>query len=313
MSQDAGTFEVIPQNQFGGTVLTSKGNGGMRPTGVFLPPQFPSRVGQATVLLWFHGYYIGGVRDLFFKEATNLLRCVSLSGKDVVLIAPFLGDFETRTNTTYRPGVLGAGSCEDYLDAVLGDLNAWYRSKFIDLDDGFRIENLYLAGHSGGGVGLVAAAGTLGAYRAMLQECWFFDTLYEPASTWAAFAARNADIPHYFYFGTGTAPGFNGDVNEFWRLVYGTPKRPRPGGPSRNVKLAPALPGVALDRDAFQSVDEIRQKIHPTNPYERARSEVDPLLDQPDAYWKALKDRGVFTHYQVASQLLAPRLRQSLN
>jgi hypothetical protein len=317
MSQDAGTgaFEVIPQNQFGGTVLASKGGKGMRPTGVFLPPQFSYRVGQATVLLWFHGFYISGVRALFFKEATSLLRCVALSGKDVVLIAPFLGDFETATNTTYKPGDLGASRCEGYLDAVFGGLTAWYRSRLIDNDDwkpSFRIASLYLGGHSGGGVGLVDAAKTLGKYRAVLKECWFFDTLYRPASTWANFAKSNPDIPLYFYFGTGTEPAAKGDVNEFWRLVYGTPKHPRPGGPLRNVYLAPALPGAWLDMVAFQSVEEIRQKVHPTNPYERARSEADPLLDQPDAYWKALKARGLLTHYEVASQILAARLRQSL-
>src|SRR5690349_2902950 len=116
MGKDDGAFEEIPQNQFGGTVLASEGTKGMRPTGVFLPPQFSYRVGQATVLLWFHGFYINGVRKLFFEEATNLLRCVALSGKDVVLIAPYLGDYE-KDATTYNASKLGASTCKDYLDA----------------------------------------------------------------------------------------------------------------------------------------------------------------------------------------------------
>src|SRR5207237_7793231 len=122
------TLAEDPSNRGGGTVLLSRGNGWIRPTGVFVPEAgFTDSHDAVTVLLWFHGHFVKDVSHLFYSEATKVLPAVIASRKDVILVAPELGWFQDRKNTTYDAGALGGGRrCEQYLDEVLGALSDWY-------------------------------------------------------------------------------------------------------------------------------------------------------------------------------------------
>lgn len=91
------------------------------------------------------------------------------------------------------------------------------------------------------------------------------------------------------------------------------PRSPIPAaGRLRNLFLAPALPGTELDMVAFQSTDEILAKAKAGNRYEEVRRIVDPLLDNPDKYWTTLVKEGLKGHYRVVSELLGPRIKQSI-
>ena len=314
-------LEKEKSNPMGGIVLTSKGSGWKRPTGVFLPD--PGIVGDhraLTVLLWFHGHFVKDIPSLFYKEDTKILQAVLDSKRRLVVVAPHLGEFKTKTDSDYNASALGGGkTCEQYLDQVLGALAEWYLTTLIDIDveskppPKFQIAELYIAGHSGGGDAIISSVASLGAYKDKLRECWGFDCLYGSGASWASWARARGGMPLYFYFGTGTTPAKNGDVLGFWRQVYGTLKRPLPlGSRMLNLYLAPALPGTELDRVAFQFSEDIMAKPAPPGSYEDVRKTVDPLLDDTSRYWSTIIAKGLKGHYQVVSELLGPRIRQSL-
>ena len=106
-------------------------------------------------------------------------------------------------------------------------------------------------------------------------------------------------------------PAFKGDVLGLWKPAYGTPKKPlQLGARLLNLYLAPALPGAELDMVAFQFSEDIQAKA--SNRYEEVRKQVDPLLDNPTQYWSTIIALGLKDHYPVVSELLGPRIRQSI-
>ncbi len=313
-------LELDKTNSMGGTVLTSKGSGWLRPTGVFLPDPSVVADRSLTVLLWFHGYYVKDIPALFYKEATKLLQAVLDSKRRIVLVAPHLGWYQNSANTDYNASALGGGKgCEAYLDQVLGALADWFRSTRNDIDQEskparpFDVAELYVAGHSGGGRGVMSVVSSLGRYQDLLRECWGFDCIYGSGQTWYEWARSQGRMPLYFYFGQGTKPAFHGDVLGFWKRVYGTPKSPLPlGSRMLNVYLAPALPGSEVDSVAFQLSEDLKAKPKAANRYEEIRKQVDPLLDNPTSYWSKIISLGLKDHYPVVSDLLGPRIKQSI-
>ena len=234
-------LKIDPNNSFGGTVLLSHGNGWIRPTGVFVPDAgFTNSHEVVTLILWFHGHFVQDAPHLFYNEATKVIQAVIDSKRDVILVAPELGWYQNSKQSTYDAGALGGGKrTEQYLDQILATLSDWYVDTFIagEVDEiggrppAFRIADLYVAGHSGGGVAIKSSVAALGGYRDTLRECWGFDCLYGDGQSWFEWARSLKGMPLYFYYGTGTQPDFNGDVLGFWRRVYGTPStRSRPPG-----------------------------------------------------------------------------------
>jgi hypothetical protein len=302
-------------------VLKSAGPGWKRPTGVFAPDL--SKIGDGaplTVLLWFHGHFVRDIAALFYQEKTRILQAVLASKKRLIVVAPHLGYFQTRENTDYNAGALGGGkTAEQYLDQVLEALSDWYESAMNPPGKDkvptprFTLGDLYVGCHSGGGTAFLTAVPALGGYTGMLRECWGFDCNYAAGQTWYEWARGRGGIPLYFYFGDGTTPAAGGDVLGFWRLVYGTLRNPLPiGRRMLNVHLAPGLPGAELDRVAFQTSQDLKARGRPGNRYEEVRLKVDPLLDNTAAYWSAILKEGLYGHYRVVSDLLGPRISQSL-
>ena len=314
-------LEKDENNPVGGVVLASRGGGGQRPTGVFLPDAGVLGGPQAlTVLLWFHGHFVKDIASLFYREETKLLQAVIDSERRIVLVAPHLGYYENKEKSSYIASALGGGkTSEHYLDQVLDAVSDWYLSTLVvgnaasKTPPKFQIADLYVAGHSGGGVAIQSSVAALGKYKDALRGCWGFDCLYGSGESWNQWARAQPLIPLYFYFGKGTQPSNHGDVLGLWKRAYGTPKRPlQLGGRMLNLFLAPALPGTELDMVAFQFTEDIMAKSVPGNRYEEVRRKVDPLLDSPDDYWRTLKAEGLMGHYPVVSELLGPRIRQSI-
>src|SRR5262245_27724461 len=62
-----------------------------RHTAVYLPPNHNFESKTLNVVLFLHGFYVSSHRQLFQGDRTKLREQVLAAGKDVVLVAPFLG------------------------------------------------------------------------------------------------------------------------------------------------------------------------------------------------------------------------------
>ncbi len=85
-------LEQKDANAFPGvTLFTKRQAPGMKPTAVYLPPKHPTAATKFDVVIWLHGFYVKNHEFLFHSDPARLREQVRDSGKDVVLIAPFLG------------------------------------------------------------------------------------------------------------------------------------------------------------------------------------------------------------------------------
>jgi hypothetical protein len=166
---------------FPGVTLFTKGNAHcIKPTAVYLSPKHSVSRNMLNVVLWLHGFYVRNHKFLFHNDRARIRDQVRDCGKDVVLIAPFLG-FE------YAVGEHFAGNYsvkdlatskwgERYLNEVLAAI-----SHFLAPDSRppiqLQVDKLIIACHSGGGVGMRNLVGNLGKYQSNLGACWGFDCL----------------------------------------------------------------------------------------------------------------------------------------
>jgi hypothetical protein len=307
------------QSSVAGTTLYAK-EGCMRDTGVYVPKieQLGARI---DVVLWLHGWYVQNSQNLLQPAKgyeTGLREGLLASKTNVVLVAPWLGLQTHSGQGTLRIGDLGEGKgCQLYLEQVMEALTNWYVDTFIAGEayqiggrpPNYQIGNLVIACHSGGGDLMRAVTGALGDLKSALKECWGFDCLYAFGKTYAHWALplSAAGVKTYFYLANGSS---RVHFAEFWKAVFGTPKDPSPGKP-QNIFLAPAVPGVEVDRTAFQSVEDIKGKPDTGNPYETVRRKVDPFLDDPDQYSTKLRQEALKDHFQVVRELFGHRLSES--
>ena len=226
-----------------GLTLTSKTRCFGLDTGVFIPAAHDKPAtadkdaakGEETatllnVVVWLHGYEVPNISALFLSNEAKIRDSVSNSGKDAVLVAPFLGfkhdvgptvvgDDGKKHHTTVWGGSYdtttlgGAKGGEKYLDAVLAGLADFMGKKAAK--DGasgspiqYQIRNLVLACHSGGGAEMRAMVQTLGKYQTNLKQCWAFDCLYgsgltpDTATFWHEEVKKGFEL--YAFFGPST-------------------------------------------------------------------------------------------------------------
>lgn len=197
---------------FSGLTLFSKpGSACLKPTGVYLPPKHSSANNALNVVLWLHGYYVQNHRYLFHSDNTRVREQVLGSGRDVVLVAPFLGHNYSKGGEIvgdYSVGVLGGAKWgERYLDEVLAALARFRNPSSPPVLD---IKNLVIACHSGGGAGMRKLVGALGKYQSRLRECWGFDCLYgqkidpDDATFWYQWVSGPGGRPLYAFYGPST-------------------------------------------------------------------------------------------------------------
>jgi hypothetical protein len=197
---------------FPGLTLFSKSRSTcMKPTGVYLSPKHLDTKKALDVVLWLHGWYVKNHKHLFHSDEARVRQQVLSSSKDVVLIAPFLGQkFEKDDDGDYDVSDLKTAKWgEQYLNEVLKALARFLNpSSPHDLD----IKNLAIACHSGGGAGMRNLVGTLGKYQPKLKECWGFDCLYgespipDDATFWYQWMLGKDARPLHIVYGPSTLP-----------------------------------------------------------------------------------------------------------
>jgi hypothetical protein len=296
----------------GWTAFAEKADAPGKDTGVYLPPNHPFDKGTVDVVVWFHGFYVSDARDLMHPDGNkemklrdSVLRC----GKDVVLVAPYLGP-----TGSLSLGPLGAGDgLQDYLAAVLDGLVRFRKSVSAGASPSLQLGSLILAGHSAGGAQMRDAAKHLGNLAGNLKECWGFDCFYD--TLWPDWVKATPKPDKVIYFGNGSGGG-GSHAFRMMKEVYGTPKKPLGDGQRPpNTYLAPAVDRVwtAKDDVAFQSVQDVTD-WNPAGPnvYTDVRKATDQYLDDKDQsrYWGALFPR-LTDHFQLVRDLFGPRLKQS--
>src|SRR5206468_2955828 len=75
----------------GRTFFTTSVDGGMLPTAVYMPPNHTASANMLNVLLFLHGFYVGSTAALTNSDNCRLCEQVIGSGRDIVLVAPWLG------------------------------------------------------------------------------------------------------------------------------------------------------------------------------------------------------------------------------
>jgi len=190
----------------GRTFTTTSVSGGMLPAAVYMPPIHNGSATTLNVLLFLHGWYVPSQEALINSDNSRPCEQVINSGKDIILVAPWLG-YKWRDKKGDVQGALQTGNFANkaygqlFLKAILDALPAGAGGP-ASLD----IKNLVVACHSGGGVAMRNVAATLGAFDVKLRECVGLDCLYQKgdANFWFDRAKESGASPAYFFFGPST-------------------------------------------------------------------------------------------------------------
>ena len=171
---DIGTFPGV-------TLFTKRTARCIKPTAVYFPPRHAVSSKKLDVVLWLHGYYVKDHKFLFHGDPARIREQVRDSGKDVVLIAPFLGYEYSVGNSVagnYNVGDLATPKWgERYLDQIIAAISK-FQTPDAEPAPLLQIGKLVIACHSGGGNGMRNLVGSLGKYQSNLAACWGFDCLY---------------------------------------------------------------------------------------------------------------------------------------
>ncbi len=221
----------------GRTFFTKSVSGDMLPAAVYMPPNHNPSANMLNVLLFLHGYYVGSTAALTNSDNCRLCEQVINSGRDIVLVAPWLGykwGLGAENGTLQTGRLANAKYGESFLKAILAALPvpraaaapppaAPAAAPGADAVSGagtvvnapkppkLDIANLILACHSAGGVGMRNIVRTLGAFEAKLKECVGLDCLYTggndgDAKFWYNRAREPGVCPEFFYYGPSTIP-----------------------------------------------------------------------------------------------------------
>lgn len=317
----------------GRTFFTTSSPGEMLPAAVYFPPNHPDTSRSLNVLLFFHGFYVGGTDALINSDNTRLCEQVLDAGRDVVLVAPWLGAKWGKGNgVLHTDRWADAGYTREFLRAILAALPdpplasnlVSQTPPGVDAISGagpvvprLAIRNLVLACHSGGGVAMRNAVQSLGDLEGRLRECVGLDCLYNDgdAKFWSDRAQQGAP-PAYFYFGPST-------VSESIKLylmaqgrvdALGNERKP-PGQKLMNLLVRPGhissfmYGGVTTNVSATidQTMDDLIARTPP--------SKGTPFAEQAAANFAAgyiypfgEKDERGGIHYFIARAFLRERL-----
>jgi hypothetical protein len=217
---------------FAGTTLFSRDKTCSPPVGVYYPPKHDDSNKMLNVVIWLHGYYVSNIQSLFHNDEAQVREQIRDSSKDVVLIAPFLGDrhckekgcpVDPEKHRVLFEGAFGAGNLgkgtglgdllDDVLKALANQINSASPPTSDNKDSAppptLGIKNLVIACHSGGGGVMRDVVDSLGStYQPKLKECWGFDCLNDggDAIFWAnrMLDPKKTPFPLHISFGPST-------------------------------------------------------------------------------------------------------------
>src|SRR4051795_9039073 len=126
----------------------------MKPTAVYLPPKHVTSETKFDVVIWLHGFDVRDHEFLFRSDPARLREQVRDSGRDVVLVAPFLG-YEYAVGDSFAGNYsvkdLAAPKWgERYLDEILAAMSDFLVPGLRSRPQ-LQIGKLVIACHSGGG------------------------------------------------------------------------------------------------------------------------------------------------------------------
>ena len=165
-------------------------------TGLFIPPNYRYQA-EVDLIIYLHGFKpkSGLTIDRYWNTRSYrmwpLRERLNDSGKNVVLVAPTLGD-RSQTGSFTKPGGL-----DNYIARVLGALAAHGGGPKHP-----RLGKLILACHSGGGWPMRQLALSNNRAAKHIQECWGFDCTYNRGddTEWARWARAHPQKRLFIYY-----------------------------------------------------------------------------------------------------------------
>jgi hypothetical protein len=294
-----------------------------RPTGIYLPPGAETRGGFIDMLLYLHGHLVSSPQQLFETDGVAVRKQVLASGKNVVLVAPWLGRGPGQAFANGVSSITG-GWGELYINDVLNALVPPSPPKKRDLFDtalvpGVRLRHLVIACHSGGGQAMRNLVGTLGRYRSNLKACWGFDCLYgindQDANFWYEWSRSKDGRPLYISFGNST-------IHESIKLYLMKEGIATNRGARSNID-GPAVDSIDVEIgiDTGKYIDDVMgldKLLMSTTPKPRQpQSQSSDFLDRVvenvrrNAGWPATNAALWEMHYEIARKGLLKKLKAS--
>jgi hypothetical protein len=254
-----------------------------KPTGIYVAPGVDFDKGVVNVVLWLHGWFVNDIEKFFKGDRSKVREQVWSSGKNVVLVAPYLG-LGYKGGGNYSVKDLQGRWGETYLNQVLGSLAImrdpstytppWKRKDMSIVgaatSPGLRLGKLVIACHSGGGEGMRNLAAALGGYKGNLAECWGFDCLYhanpnlppDDANFWYDWVSKGG-CPVYISYGASTVSQSVKLDLMAQGLATKDGARRDPEGPAVNgVTVELGVP-AARSIDALMGLDDILESERP--------------------------------------------------
>lgn len=292
-------------NAFPGTTLFTKRQApGMMPTAVYLPPKHVTATTKLDVVIWLHGFYVKDHEFLFHNDPARLREQVKDCGKDVVLIAPFLG-YEYATDD----GFAGNYSVKDlatpkwgerYLDEILGALASFLGASSASIPQ-LKIGRLIIACHSGGGNAMRNLVGSLGKYQSHLKACWGFDCLYgakaqpDDATFWYQWLSGQNDCALEIVYGPSTLP------QSVKLALVGRGLATSDG--NRAQPQRPALKNLNVSLGHYDSFPAFGQmvRVNDLDPAFVDRFMIPQVADQPRLHDKPAPQHGEFLQHAISN------------
>ncbi|HEY7428612.1 MAG TPA: hypothetical protein VH682_30560, partial [Gemmataceae bacterium] len=248
--------------------------------------------------------------DIFVVDTAGgkamLRESVDASEKDVVLVVPFIGHREAKSDPAFvLPNYNNESpKVEAYLKKLCDTIKGYLGATTIG--------RLVIACHSGSGDIMMQATAALGKLEPNLKECWGYDCMY--GNDYKSWMDKHSKQFLYFYQGSGS---YSAEFRKHWMYAYGSPKQPKK--PRLNyvflapgTKYKPADMECLTDAEVFQSFEAIQLKKdnkQKLSDYESFRlNDLDPLLDSNPAGWANKVDNSVKSHYVVVQDLVTPRI-----
>jgi hypothetical protein len=200
--------EVCVKRDWDTPVAWVKENEIAKMTAIYTPSYFSTN-DAADIIIYLHGHkishpgaaasvkqYLNYSKQPYF----NFAEAINNSGKNVIFVAPTLGPRSQYGNLVKN--------FDDFIEQVLAAIN-----QYVLIDRGLKgklkMGRIIIAGHSGGGKGMLAIAYSNQIYAKQVNEFWGFDSLYqgggEKKGGWAWFASQNKSTKKIYAYHFDTA------------------------------------------------------------------------------------------------------------